>query len=78
MNTLLEVNPQLVKQWHPNKNDPLTPKDVSPGSKKKFGESAPKATNRKPWSATGTGAEDVPSVPCARHLRARKTQGFTL
>jgi very-short-patch-repair endonuclease len=34
--TCLEfVNPEIAKQWHPTKNGSLTPKDVTPGSKKR-------------------------------------------
>lgn len=33
--TLAEQRPELSLQWHPFKNYPLTPHDVSPGSKKK-------------------------------------------
>jgi hypothetical protein len=33
--TLQSENPELAKQWHPHKNMPLTPSDVSPGSGKK-------------------------------------------
>ena len=28
-------NPPLAKEWHPQKNDGLTPKDVTPSSHKK-------------------------------------------
>jgi hypothetical protein len=31
-NCLQTVNPRLAKEWHPNKNGSLTPKDVTPGS----------------------------------------------
>lgn len=34
-NCLYTVNPSLAREWHPNKNGPLTPKDVTPGSNKK-------------------------------------------
>ena len=34
-NCLATLNPKLAKQWHPVKNDGLTPKDVTPGSNKK-------------------------------------------
>lgn len=33
--TLQSENSKLAKQWHPHKNMPLTPNDVSPGSGKK-------------------------------------------
>lgn len=32
---LADFNPDLAKQWHPTKNLPLTPLDVTPGGKKK-------------------------------------------
>jgi len=34
-NCLQTINPGLSKDWHPTKNGPLTPKDVSPNSSKK-------------------------------------------
>jgi hypothetical protein len=34
-NSLQTFNPGLSRQWHPTQNDPLTPKDVTPGSSKK-------------------------------------------
>jgi hypothetical protein len=34
-NCLYTINPTLAREWHPTKNDPLTPKDVTPGSSKK-------------------------------------------
>ncbi len=33
--TLAETHPDIARQWHPTKNLPLTPHDVSPGSDKK-------------------------------------------
>ena len=34
-NCLYTINPSLAKEWHPTKNAPLTPKDVTQGSDKK-------------------------------------------
>ncbi len=34
-NCLLTVKPGLANEWHPTKNGNLTPKDVTPGSRKK-------------------------------------------
>lgn len=34
-NDLQTANPSLAKQWHPEKNEPLAPKDVTAGSKRK-------------------------------------------
>ncbi len=33
--TLNKANPKLARQWHPTKNAPLTPGDVTPGSRKR-------------------------------------------
>ena len=29
------INPRLSKEWHPTKNKDLTPKDITPGRKRK-------------------------------------------
>jgi len=34
--SLAETNPELAKEWHPTKNDKLTPNDVAPKSNKKI------------------------------------------
>jgi DNA-directed RNA polymerase subunit RPC12/RpoP len=34
-NNLAVINPVIAKQWHPDKNGTLTPKDVVPGTSKK-------------------------------------------
>lgn len=34
-NSLAQVRPEIAKDWHPNKNAPLTPKDVIAGGNKK-------------------------------------------
>ena len=44
-NDLLSINPELAKEWNYEKNNPLTPDVVSPGSSKKFGGSANKDMN---------------------------------
>jgi hypothetical protein len=44
-NCLATLNPDLAKQWHPTKNLPLTPKDVTTG------------TNRKVWWVCEKGHE---------------------
>jgi len=35
-NCLANLYPQIAKEWHPDKNGPLTPKDVTKGSKKRI------------------------------------------
>jgi len=34
-NSLAALFPEIVKQWHPTKNSPLSPEQVTPGSNKK-------------------------------------------
>ena len=34
-NSLKTINPELAKEWHPTKNDTLTPNDITSGSEKK-------------------------------------------
>lgn len=34
-NSLCSLNPEIAEEWHPSKNDHLSPNDVVPGSKKK-------------------------------------------
>lgn len=36
-NSLLTKFPELAKEWHPQKNNDLTPEQIAPGSSKKFG-----------------------------------------
>ena len=35
INDLVTLNPEVAKEWHPKKNQPLSPKDFSYGSKEK-------------------------------------------
>ena len=49
--SLAEVNPELAKQWHPTKNDDLTPFNVTTGSKKKVWWKYDKAHDHE-WEAT--------------------------
>jgi hypothetical protein len=34
-NNLFVINPKVSKEWHPTKNKPLTPKDITWGSREK-------------------------------------------
>ncbi|WP_017754975.1 zinc-ribbon domain-containing protein [Calidifontibacillus oryziterrae] len=34
-NSLATINPQIAQEWHPTKNNPLGPSEVTPGSNKK-------------------------------------------
>ena len=33
--SLAKLNPELATQWHPTRNSPLSPEQVTPGSNKK-------------------------------------------
>ena len=47
-NCLQAVNPSLAEEWHPTKNETLTPRDVTPNSNKKVWWSCSK---RHEWKA---------------------------
>ncbi len=49
-NCLKTVNPQLAKEWHPTKNDSLTPRDITPFSNKKVWWLCSKNQNHE-WDA---------------------------
>jgi hypothetical protein len=48
--SLADLNPELVKQWHPTKNKTLTPFDVLPGSQVKVWWKCPKGDDHE-WDA---------------------------
>jgi len=50
-NSLATLNPQLAKEWHPIKNNDLTPNDVTPGSHIKVWWKCPKGEDHE-WKAT--------------------------
>jgi hypothetical protein len=52
---LQKINPTLSKQWHPNKNGNLTPKDVTP------------SINRKVWWICNRGHEWVAKISSRTH-----------
>ena len=49
-NCLETLNPQLASEWHPTKNEEITPRDVSPGSNKKAWWKCTKASGHE-WEA---------------------------
>jgi len=49
-NNLAISNPELASQWHPTKNDKLTPADVTAGSDKKAWWKCPKGSDHE-WDA---------------------------
>ena len=48
--SLAELNPELARQWHPTKNDNLSPYDVTPNSQKKVWWKCPKGDDHE-WDA---------------------------
>lgn len=46
-NSLGTLSPETVKYWHPNKNSPLTPDKVGPGSNKKVWWKCPKGPDHE-------------------------------
>lgn len=49
-NCLATLNPELAKEWHPTKNDELSPHKVTPGSGKKVWWKCPKGDDHE-WQA---------------------------
>ncbi|MDC1362319.1 zinc-ribbon domain-containing protein [Crocinitomicaceae bacterium] len=49
--SLAEVNPELAKEWHPSKNEELTPFDVTTGSKEKIWWKCDKGVDHQ-WMAS--------------------------
>ena len=68
-NCLKTVNPRLAKEWHPTKNDPLTPKDVTPFSSKKVWWRCKKGHE---WEATISGRSIGHGCPYCSGRRASK------
>jgi hypothetical protein len=50
-NCLATLNPELAKEWHPEKNGELTPNDIGPGSSKKVWWKCPKGDDHE-WQAS--------------------------
>ena len=61
-NCLYTINPTLASQWHPTKNDPLTPKDVTPGFSKKVWWICSEGQEWEAVVNTEIAAQDVPTV----------------
>ena len=49
--SLRALHPYIAEQWHPTKNDPLTPDDVVPGSCRKVWWKCPKSPDHE-WETT--------------------------
>jgi very-short-patch-repair endonuclease len=67
-NCLTTVNPRLAKEWHPSKNTPLTPDDVTGCSGKKIWWKCEKGHE---WQTTVSSRASGCSCPECFHLRNR-------
>lgn len=67
-NCLQTLRPDLAKEWHPTKNGTVTPRDVTPGSKKEAWWMCPKGHE---WSAPMSRRKHGMGCPTCRpeHLR---------
>ena len=63
-NSLLVLNPQLAKQWHPTKNNNLKPSEVTPGSAKKVWWQCDKADDHEWQTAVNDRALKNGGCPC--------------
>ena len=72
--SLADFNPELAKQWHPDKNGDLTPYDVLPGSNVKVWWKCPRGTDHE-WKTSvglrkkGTGCPKCGSQTSGPELR---------
>ena len=74
-NDLATVNPELAKQWHPTKNENLTPNDVTKGSGKKVWWKCPVCGYE--WQATVANRSNGRGCPkCANKKRGRRASNI--
>ena len=65
------IHPKVSKEWHKTKNNPLTPKEVTPGSKKKVWWQCNKG---HAWEAQVTSRSRGSGCPkCYKDGRTKKT-----
>jgi len=67
-NSLLFVNPELAKEWHPNKNGELGPEDVHFGSYTKVWWKCPKGDDHE-WEAKVSTRKNGVNCPICRGLK---------
>jgi len=70
--SLGDMNPNLAKEWHPNKNSDLTPFNVKTGSSRKVWWSCPKCGHE--WSATVSNRTSGRGCPKCKGARISKTK----
>jgi hypothetical protein len=66
---LAKLHPNLAKEWHPTKNKPLTPEQVSPGSGQKVWW---KCDNEHEWEAAVNSRVSGSGCPECWHLRRKQ------
>jgi len=69
-NCLATLNPELAKQWHPTKNEELTPYDVVPGSGKKVWWLG---TCGHEWETSVRNRTAGKDCPLCRHIKRSRT-----
>lgn len=74
-NSLASLQPDLAKQWHPTKNKPLTPHDVTPGSHRYVWWRCP-ANQRHVWDAPPINRKQSPHCPFCTHRRIHPTESL--
>jgi len=77
-NSLATLNPRLTREWHPNKNDDLTPQEVGIGSGKKVWWKCPKGEDHE-WMTRVVARSNGKNCPiCSGHKVAKSTSLATL
>ena len=66
--SLAEVNPKLSKEWHPTKNNNLTPYDVSSGTSRKVWWKCDKGVDHE-WESRVSSRSDGTGCPICRGLK---------
>ena len=66
---LTTLMPRLARQWHPTRNAPLTPRDVTPQSNKKVWWRCSRDSEHE-WPATIANRARSPGCPVCRGIRA--------
>jgi len=74
-NSLANLYPELAKQWHPTKNDDLTPDQVVTGSTKKVWWQCPKQPDHE-WEATINSRVRGNGCPCCDGRKVSNTNSL--
>ena len=74
-NSLLTINPELANDWHPNKNESLTPADVTVASSKKVWWKCSEADDHE-WEASVSSRNRGNGCPICRGFRVVKSNSL--